>query len=878
MPRVFADLRHRFRAIFRRRAVERELAAELQFHQEQETEKHLAAGYSRAEAARTVRLTFGGVEQIREAHRDARGIRFVESVSSDIRQGLRMFRRAPAFAATIVITIAVAVGALATVAALAETLFLRPLPIASPDRAVVPYAIRRERPNGEGLVSYPDYLAFRNARTLETLAAHYPTAPLFADANGHATEVNGAIVSANYFALFDAPAELGRYFHPDEDAVPDRDRVAVVGHTLWRDWFGGSREVLGSTIRINGTTFTIVGVAPPALPSLSTGPAQIYLPTMSLRVGYRWCNDALAPDCTVLRLVGRIAPGHTIAEAQAELSTLVPEAWRHAAPGDNTAIAVVQPRGIAPGSAEQQLLAVLGGAALIVLLACCANLAGLQAANAAARQNEFATRAAIGAGASRIARQLVTESTILAAIGGVVSIFVSRAFVSILDARFYSIDAEGHPLQYGFHVSTAVSVGCLIAALVAGVLFSAVPALRIARTIARGSLQARRGQTRWLGARGILAVQATVAIALAAVAGLLGASAENVVGRADFDASHVALMRLRPRLVQYAPARAQQFQRSVVARLSTLSGVESVSMTGVGAVLSGGSTSVALPRDPAQTIQTGFAEVGPRYFETLRTAVMAGREFRDDDTTTSMPVAIVSSALAARLWPNGDALGAQIVVDGASRNVVGIVADVQLQGRNEPVQPFVYTPYWQNAKSIDARLCIRVAGDPAAALPALIREIHAVDPDVPIAETITLATQVTGDLRPVRLGAAFVGFTAIVAVMLTVVGLFGSLAFAVATRTKDLAIQLALGAARRRLVAGVITDGLRVVAVAAVPGVALAAAGARMVSSLLFRSAPPDWHFYVAAVALVAGAALVASWFPARRAARIQPILALRGD
>ena len=595
---------------------------------------------------------------------------------------------------------------------------------------------------------------------------------------------------------------------------------------------------------------------------------------MMLRVGYRWCDDSLSPTCTILDMVGRLAPGRAPAEAAAELTTLRPASWLHAPKGENSGIAVARAHGVTSGEAGKQLVSILAGVAIVLLLVCCANLAGLLTAQGAARSREFAVRLSLGAGRARVVRQFMTESLLLSVTGGLGGVLLSRGFVSILAALFYTLDDEGHPLYYDFGITPAIVVTGIAASVLAGCLFSLIPAVRIARTSAIDRLEKPWAAGPWL-----IGAQAAIAVALVAVAAVLTTSARLVVNGTSFESSHVALMRLRPRLVKYTPERAQRFQREVVRRLAAMPGVESVSMVGVGAVLGGGSAGVSLPGWTAsQRVRVGYNEIGPRYFETLRAPLLGGREFDDHDAPASPRVAVVAETLARRLWTDRSPIGATIMVGDTPHRVVGVVTDVQLQSRAETIQPFVYVPFWQNPAQVDSRLCIRVAGDPAAMLPALAREVNRVDPDVPIAETITLPIQMAGWVRPARISATFIGYAAALAMLLTAIGLYGALAFAVSLRTKEIGVRMALGAARVRVLALIVREGMTVVVGGAIAGLGLAAAGTRLVPHLLYRSAAADWVFHVAAAALIALVGLLASLMPARRAAAVEPLVALRHE
>src|SRR4051812_4008130 len=875
---MLRDLVHRTRALFRRRTVERELADELRFHLEQSVERHMASGMTPTEAQRLARLEFGGIAQIAEACRDARGVSVAEITLQDLAYGWRTMRRSPMLSIAAVGTMTLATAAIACVGSLADALLWRAIPVDASD-SLITVAATRGRP-GDGVVSYPDYVSLRDrARTVNGLAAHYSTAPLFVVAGGQAREVNGAVVSANYFPLLGMQPALGRFFGAEEDRVPDRDRVVVLGYDLWQSWFAASPSAIGSVLTINGSGFTIIGVARSRPPGLTPMPVGLYIPTMMLRVGYRWCDDALAVSCTVVSMIGRLAPGRTLADASSEFAAIMPAAWAGAPIGENRGLRVSRPRGMSEDDQEPRLVATLGVVAIVLLIVCCANLGGLLSAQSAVRQTEFGVRMSLGAGPLRIVRQVLTESLLLALVGGAGGLLLSRVFMAALARMFFAMDDEGHPLSYDFSQSAGVTMATLAVAVAAGVLFAVLPAIRAMRAPLIGVTPARSTAPRWSAARWLLAAQAAIAVAMLAIAALLAFSARSVLEGRNYDTSHVALMRVRPRLVQYTPQRAQQFHHQVIERLRAMGSVESVSMVGLGSVLSGGSARVSLPTwAPEQQLAVHYNEVGPAYFATLRTPIVAGREFDDRDTAESPRVAIVTDSLAARLWPEGAWIGSSIVIGQTRREVIGVVADLAIHSRRDSTQFWAFAPFWQNSGQVDSRLAIRTTGDPALLLPDLAREVHRVDPAVPIAETITLPTRIAALTRPVRVGALFIGYAAALAMLLTAVGLYAALAFAVSARTKEIGIRVALGAAGARLIGSIVGEGLTVVVAGAAIGVALAAAATKVVASLLYAPAAADWMFYAGSAGLVTAVGVGASLLPAYRAAAVQPIVALRQD
>ncbi len=865
------------RAMLRRDAVQREIDEELRAHLEREIEALVASGLTPAEAHRRAHAEFGSVAALREECREARGTYLFESAVQDLRYGLRLLRRSPAFTLTAVTTLALTIGAVCTVLTLAHTLFLQTLPV---PRAAEVVELRPTRDQGTrtGFVSYPDYVHFRDStRAVHDLAAVYPSAPLFVTSADEARAVNGAVVSANFFPMLELEPVLGRFFTPEEDTVPERDPVVVIGFDFWRTWFGQDPEAIGASLKINTVPFTVIGVAPPEFHGTGTQPTRIYMPTMMLPVGYRWCSVLEERGCTILKMFGRLADGVSIEAASAEAATLIPTDWHGAGPGRNSGALVVPTYGTNPSPSDRQFVQLLALVVGVLFLVCCVNLAGLLIARAKVRTRELALRSSLGAPRVRLLRQLLTESVLLACTGGALGVAVSAALTRLLSARFYSTDAVGRPLQFDFTLTPTVVLATACLTILAGVIFGILPALGSIRGDAAAGL---RGHNRAVTSRGgaaawLLGAQAAAAVTLVLIAALLAGSAASMIRGANFDPSHVALMRLRPRMIEYSPPRAQAFLKDVTARLEALPSVESVTMVGTGIALYGLGNQVS-PAGSEASHEVGYIEVGPRYFETLRTPLRSGREFTPADDTSAPLVAVVSEALATLLFPGSSAIGEAVRVADREHRIVGVVADVPLQNRAEPPRPYLYVPFWQNPDQVDARLQIRVAGDPAAMLPTLARTVSEVDANVPVTGLVPMPLRIAGNLRPLRMGATAVGYAGGLAVLLSAIGLYATLAAKVAQRTREIGVRLALGSTSRQIVGLIINEGMRVIVVGVAAGLALAVGCARLLQHLLYGSSQGDLLAYFAASLLIAAVGLLACWFPARWAARTQPMQALR--
>lgn len=628
--------------------------------------------------------------------------------------------------------------------------------------------------------------------------------------------------------------------------------------------------MLGREMTINGVAFRIVGVAPEEFHGVVMGasPNEIWIPTMMLTVGYRFC-DGFTYDCTALSLIGRLAPGRKLVDAQAELSALMAEIeWEHTGVRQGgvlveqlAGVRILERRGY---SDQMRLLAATAG---LLLLLACINVAGLLVARGAARRREIAVRLSLGAARIRLVRQLITESLLLALAGGAVGLMLTLWTRNLLLA-FFGTDSEGYHRYYDLRIDPRVLGFSLALTLFDGLLFGLLPALQTTRP-------SYAPQSRLRAA--LMTGQVALSLILLIGAGLLVRSVARLEEGAVFDPRGVAVLRLRPRLIEYSPARAQAFTREVVERFEALPGVESVSLgRGQGLVWIGCCDSQVKTIEEAQAYDAGYHLIGTRYFSTLRIPVLAGRDFDSRDHVGAPAVAIVNETMARRLWPREAPLGRMFQADGQLLQVVGVVKDAQIRTVLEPAKPFFYVPFWQSPEEVDSRMAIRVTGDPRRMLPLLHRTIAAIDSRVPVTEEMTMLDQVEAVYIQARLASAVMLTAGALALLLSTTGLYSVIAFIVSRRTREIGIRVALGARPGDVSALVLQQGLKLVA----PGVALGLAGAlastRLLESWLYGVRATDpWAFAIGAL-LLSTAALAACAAPAHRAARLDPMVALR--
>ncbi len=617
-------------------------------------------------------------------------------------------------------------------------------------------------------------------------------------------------------------------------------------------------------------------------------PNQLWIPLMMVHSGYRWC-DALRPDCHLFYLQGSLAPGKNTEQARAELDALLRQA-RIDAPWESGPLPlVVEPAaGVRPGDqrAFRILSRLLAATAGMLLVIACANLGGLLLARGTARAKEIAMRVSLGASRARVVRQLLTESILLASGGGVLGVVLSL-WTSRLLFNFYTTNSEGYQKFYDFSLDPRVLAFAAGISVFTGILFGIFPAWQASRAETADVLKAQGGGSGRARPRLILtSAQIALSLALLVGAGLAGRSASNLENQSGFDVHHVVALRLRPRLVSYTPDRAQAFAREVVRKLSSLPGVESVALTrGQGHVWGdGGDIPARLPSqsppDPKHPATISFQEISPRFFETLRIGLVQGREFEERDLPGSPRVMIVNESLARRAWPHAAALDQVMLLDEKPYRVVGVVKDSILRSLNDGTLPMLFIPFWQNntVPQVDARMAIRMKGDPEPALAVIKRAIAEVDPEVPVTELMPMIEQVRGQYSDVRVARAVLTSSAALALLLAALGLYGVISFTAERRTREVGIRMALGARPGEVVAMFLKQGLALLALGGIAGLVLALATTRLLGAWLYGISASDPLAFLGGVAALASTAVLASWIPARRAAHIDPMTALRSD
>jgi predicted permease len=812
------------------------------------------------------------------------------SMLIDLRFGVRLLLRAPGFTLVAVASLALGIGANAAIFGAINGLLLKPVAAVAPDRLVAVFTSDFSGPT-YGASSYADAVDFaRGTPALRDLAAA-GVEPLSLTAGTQPERVFAELVSPNYFAVLGLRPAAGRLPH---GTVADSTiaRSVVVTHRFWQRRFAGDPSIIGRGVRIGREAATIVGVAPEGYAGLTRGlDLDLFLvePITPDRIAERG-NRGLA-------LVGRLTDGATMPQAQAELDAVAqglhrtyPREWtdvrgaaRRVTVAPERALRV-PPDAAAPLSAFLLMLALTVG---LVLLVACANVAGLLVARAADRQQEVAVRLSLGASRARLVRQMLVEAVLLAALAGAAGLVVAQWILAALERIQPPLPL---PVRLDFKIDGTVLAATLALTALTVLAFGLVPALQATRGLHRAASQ-RGGlpdRARRIPLRGVLVTaQVALSVVLLVLAGLFVRSLQLSAGSdVGFDASRVLVATIDPSMLDYSNERGAQLYEDLVARLRVVPGVETASVAQVVPLaldFDGGRRRMGpshYSRQPGEDMEVHFNAISPGYVATVGMRVLRGRDFSASDRPGTEPVIIVNEAYAARYWPGRDPLAEGVSVrgdQGPVLRVIGILNDTKYSSRGEAAAPMMFLPFAQHYHP-QAKLHVRAAGDPAALAPAVRAAIRSIDPALPILALDTLTARTSTSLLPQQIAGWLIGSFGVVALLLSLLGLYGMLARAVAQRSREIGVRLALGAASGSIIRLVLGQGWRFTAAGLVIGLAVAAVGARLLAGFLPGVSPLDASAYLGAAALLGAAATLAMWLPVRRALAVDPSQALRSE
>ena len=889
----FNEILARIGAMVSRRHEGAEFDDELRGHLELLTEENVGRGMPQEEARRQARIRLGNAAQIRETNRRLTGLPFLETLAQDIRYALRMLRKSPGFTAVAILTLALGIGANTAIFSLVDWLILRPLPISQPSRVV--FIEKQFRNGGNGTqFSYPDFrrIEQQTSQIFESVAAARMFVMDGLSVDGQSAPMWANYVDGNFFSLLGLKPALGRLLLPSEGSVAGADPVLVLGYSYWKGRFGGDANVIGKKVSVNGHPMTIVGVAPKDFQGLAALlDTQGYIPLGMMPT----LNDASGEFLSntknsSLEVVGRLKSGVTLEQSQSVLQT-VSQHLSEDNHGEMTLRAVyLGPASLVTGPAVRPMLSVVSTVFLAlagaVLILACANIANLCLVRVSARHREVAVRSALGAPRSRLIRQLLTESILLSAlgcIGGVLAgLAASRAFGSIpLHTAI--------PTVLDFRFDWRVFAYAIAAAALTAVLVGITPALRASRTelseiLHEGGRTSTSGRQRMRSA--LVTAQVAGSLMLLIVAGLFVRSLQKAQhSDLGFDPQHVLNVSVDPHEAGYQEAQTREFQKTLLERARALPGVESASLalcvpmgySSYGATLK---VDGYEPRPGEGDPSAGFNAVSSDYFRTMRIPLTEGRAFQDSDAQQSQQVAIINQNFAKLYYPGQDPIGRHFSqkADGARPiQIVGVARNSRDSDIFTNNDPFYYVPVAQYFNSV-MTLQIRTAAAPETLAPEVTGMIHSLDSAIPVFDVEPMTTVMEGlnGYLPFQMGAALAAALGILGLVLAIVGVYGVVSYAASQRTHEIGIRLALGAQPAQILGMILRQGLVIVGIGVVAGILAAVALARVVGNLLYGVPPLDPVTYISASVVLGGIALLACYVPARRAMRVDPMVALR--
>jgi putative ABC transport system permease protein len=879
------------RSLFRKEQVNRELDEELRNYLEMAAEEKMRRGMSPREARRAVRLEHGHVDTTKELVRSAGWESLVDMLWQDLRYSLRGLRKNPGFTAIVVLTLALGIAANTTVLSWISATLLNPVPGAARTSDLV--TIDRGDRNGYATppFSYPDLrdLSEQTQTFSGILGYHNDYMSLTGVAKPE--RIFGVLTTASYFDVLGVRPILGRTFLPEEGTPHAGAAVIVIGYAVWQNHFAGDPQIVGKTIQINRHSYTVIGVAPRDFTGCATGlRAELWIPLPMDRDV--WGGNRIDYRGSVwLNALGKLRPGVTKNQAEAELNLLMQKIVErfpedHRDRSNEISLDPLWRSRFGLNGFLYKVLPMLLGLAAVLLLLACANVASLLLVRSVGRRREIAIRLGMGASTTQIIRQFLIESLLLGLLGGTaaiaIAVWTSRSLVSFFPPSNLPLTNDAHIDQRVLFVTIAVSI-------LAAILFGILPALRSSRLPVQDVLKEEATsvslnvhKSRLLS--GLVVAQISLSLVLLVCAGLFTRSL-HAAQQTDpgFEASHMLLASYDLSPAGYSLETGTAFNRQVLARLSALPGVESVTLADFSPL------SFSIHSDyleiqgyvpqPHEWMEISRAIVGPNYFRTLRTSVISGREFAESDMPDSQFVAVVNQAFVDRYWPGENAIGKQVTDNDARFTVVGIARNAKYRSLTSPTEPVIYLPIYQAFRSAkETTIHIRATGDPLTIASSVEDTMHQLNPELPLFNVNPLSVTMQLGSLVGRVAATFASSFGLLAALLAAVGIYGVVAYTTRQRTREIGIRVALGAEKRGIYSLVLGQGFRLTLAGLVVGTALALAFTRLLKAQLFGVSETDALTFTSVGLLLAVVALVACHIPARRATRVDPIVALRHE
>jgi predicted permease len=905
---MLSDLLFRLRALLRREAMEAEMDQELRSHFEKNVEKLLAAGLPREEAMRRVRLEFGGHEQLQEECRDARGVNFIETLIRDVRFGFRAMKRSPGLTLVAVLSLALGIGANTAMFSLLDALLLKSLPVEEPSKLVL-FGAGRWGGSQDALpdrswelFSYPFYreISKQNAVYAGVTAIHSIEFSTHGGVDGGSPELLKAdLVSGTFFSVLGVKPVLGRVLDEADDQTPGAGPVAVASYSWWKQRFGNNPSILGKTFRFESTVYTIVGVAPPGFFGTSVGQApDLWIPLSmekEISPGWNGLNDKFFQS---LYILARRKPGVTVEQASADTNLLFKQILRseyvspQPSPKELAAIQHAQidltsaARGLSNLRIQYSLsLEILMAVSGLVLLIACANIANLLLARGTARSREFAVRAALGASRLRLSVQLVTESLLFALLGAGLGVALAWRAGDFLLA----MATGGGATPLSVTPDLRVLSFSLLLTILTALLFGMAPAIRSTQFQLTSSLQDGRGaasaQVKSPLARALLVLQMALSLVLLAGAGLFLRTLLNFAHvDTGFEKQNVLVFQLDEYAAGYKPdARLGNLLNQIEERVGAIREVRAASFslfTFNQGEWSNDVTLQGISRNSENSEEVLMNRVGAGYFAAFGLPVLSGRTFTPQDNERAPKVAVINETMARRFFPTESAIGRHFgfgddPTHSGDYEIIGIVKNAKYESLRERPHAAAYFPHSQNVTYLP-NLEVRFSGDAAQITQQVRQAIQEVARDVPIGEVSTLAEEVDNSVSKYRLVAQLSAFFGLLAVFLVGIGVYGLFSYTVARRTNEIGIRMALGAKPSEIMEMVLTEGALLTFLGLIIGLSVSLGLTRLLSSFLFDVGPNDPLTFGLATIFLILVSLMACYIPARRATRVDPIVALR--
>jgi putative ABC transport system permease protein len=883
--RTIRIIKRRLRSLLHRSIADSELQREIEIHIQQLTNEAIAAGKTEVEARAMALREFGPIEQIKEKCRDTRRVSWIQDIVQDLRYGVRMLRQSPALTAIVVITFALGIGANTAIFSIVDAVLLRSLPYPDPNQLVLMSDVPLDRPDALSGISYRDFTECRAQGSVFSQMAGNAFHDLTLTRAGEPTIVNTAGVTPEIFPLLNAKPLLGRTLLP-EDGKPGAAAVAVLSENLWRSRFGSNPGLIGQSIALDMRSFTVVGILPASFRYPEGAPHQdVWISVMQDPLFGPLTSQ---PSVRLVGVIGRLKPGVSLAKAQAEMNTLGARFAKEFPAEDSGLTIRIQPyRQAVVGNLKPALLILLGAVGLLLLIAC-ANIANLLLSKATSRGREMAVRIALGASRARIVRQLLTESALLGLLGGVAGLLL--AIGAVWSAQPF-LPSEVVQIS-SIHVGSPVLVFALLLSLSAALAFGLAPALLATPSNLQTNLKEggeRSGQRGGQHVRSLLAIaEISLATVLLVAGGLLIRSFALVTSvNPGFDPNNVTEAEVSLPQFQYSmPQQWRAFSKELLARLRAQPGLQDAALAAPLPMDRQGQATFAFsvvgktPLPPGKSTTADYATVSPGYFNVMRIPLLRGRFFSEQDSPLNPNVAIISETLARREFANQDPIGRQMRFGfppngDLSREIVGVVGDVRDVALSQTPGPMMYVPFAQEPL-YGGEVVVRSSLSASSVAAAIRQAVRSIDKDLPVTDVESFPDALGQSISQERFRTFLLGLFSAIALVLAAIGILGVISYSASQRTHEIGIRMALGAQRRDVLHLILGQGAKLALLGLGIGVLLAFLLTRLIASLLYSVSATDPLTFGAVAIILLCVAVAACYIPARRAVRVDPMVALR--